>query len=246
MVQPATWQDVKDGPAFIINMSECKDRLKISKKRIHDAGFSFVTRWNAVDARDAAALAAGWARYGSPKFDPTDAEFVEYKGKQGCFLSHMDLWKHIIDNNIDFATVFEDDVSFHYMWEPLAAKYFEATPKDYDLLYMGSQIDVMVKSHILRTPVFCTHAYVITQEGAQACMAALLGAAEGVRTIDCMLIDMMKAAVFKQEPCPFKWYVWNGTLFPDPVAKEDAGWATRNTGMVFQDAQFGSFVRQWP
>ena len=245
MSPPATWQDVINGPAFIINMSECKDRLSISKKRIHDAGFAFVTRWNAVDARDANALAAGWARHGTPKFDPTDEEFVSYKGKQGCFLSHVDLWKYIIDNNIDSAMIFEDDVSFHYMWEQLAAKYYEATPKDYDLLYMGSQIDMMVKSHILRTPVFCTHAYLITKDGARACMDALFGAAAGVRTIDCMLIDMMKGAVLRQETCPFKWYVWNGTLFPDPAANEDPGWATRNSGLVFQDVKFGSFVRQW-
>lgn len=245
-MKPDTWEDVLNGPTFLINMRECTDRLQTAKKRIEDAGFSMVMRWDAVDARDADALAAGWERHGNPKFDPTDIEFVEYKGKQGCFLSHVDLWKHIIEQNLDFATVFEDDVQFHYMWNALASKYFNGTPKDYyDLLYMGSQIEYMLNSHILRTPVFCTHAYLITQAGARACLAALLEAKEGVRTIDCMLIDIMKNDLLKRAPAPFKWYVWNGTLFPDPEAKKDAGWAKRNTGLVFQDVQFESYVRQW-
>lgn len=245
MPHPQSWQDVLDGPAYIINMADCKDRLKNTKKAVHEAGFSFVTRWNAVDARNHAELVTAWERHGNPTFDPSDTEFVEYKGKQGCFLSHVDVWKYIVKNNIAFATIFEDDISFHVMWKSLAPKYFEATPKDYDLLYLGSQIDFMVKSHILRTPVFCTHAYVITFEGAQACLNALLNAPAGVRTIDCMLIDMMKAAVFQQQPCPFRWYVWNGTLFPDPQATADPGWAKRNSGLVFQDAKYGSYVRQW-
>ena len=245
MPLPSTWQDVIDGPAYIINMLDCKDRLQSTKKMVHDAGFSFVTRWNAVDARKPEELTAAWARHGNPVFDPSDTEFIEYKGKQGCFLSHVDLWKYIVDNNIAYATIFEDDISFHKLWDKLASKYFEATPKDCDLLYMGSQIDYMVGSHILRTPVFCTHAYLITLEGARACLDALLKAELGVRTIDCMLIDMMKDAVFKQLPCPFKWFVWNGTLFPDRAATEDGAWAKRNSGLVFQDFKWGSFVRQW-
>jgi GR25 family glycosyltransferase involved in LPS biosynthesis len=245
MPHPTSWQAVLEGPSFIINMAECKDRLKASKKLIHDAGFSFITRWNAVDARDAGQLAAAWERHGNPTFDPTDGEFIEYTGKQGCFLSHIELWKYIVDNNIEFATIFEDDIQYHEKWDLLAPKYFEATPKDYELLYMGSQIDYMVKSHILRTPVFCTHAYLITLEGARILLKALLEAPMGVRTIDCMLIDMMKDNVFKQLPCPFKWYVWNGTLFPDAAARLDPSWAKRNSGLVFQDARYGSLVRPW-
>jgi len=245
MPAPTSWQQVLDGPSFVINMADCKDRLQAAKKRIHAAGFSFVTRFNAVDARRTDDLAAAWARHGNPASDPSDAEFTQYPGKQGCFLSHVDLWKHMVDNRIPFATVFEDDVFFHSAWQTLAPKYFEATPKDYDLLYIGSQIELMVQSHILRTPVFCTHAYIITLEGAERCLAALLKHPDGVSTIDCMLINYMKAAIFKKKPCPFTWYVWNGTLVPDPAAAADPSWAKRNHGLVFQDASMGSFVRPW-
>lgn len=245
MPLPLSWREVLDGPAFLVNMAECKDRLQIATKNVMDAGFTSLVRWEAVDARRSDDLAAAWARHGNPAFDPSDAEFVQYPGKQGCFLSHVDIWKHIVENRIPFATIFEDDVFFHSAWHFLAHKYFEGTPPTYDLLYFGSQIELMHRSHILRTPVFCTHAYLITLEGAQRCLDALLKHPVGVSTIDCMLINYMNDCIYRKKQCPFNWFAWNGTLAPDPAASADPSWAKRNSGLVFQDASMGSFVRPW-
>ena len=32
------------------------------------------------------------------------------KGEIGCFLSHVSLWKKIIDNNLSYMAIFEDDI----------------------------------------------------------------------------------------------------------------------------------------
>jgi len=242
-MQSMTWTHVLNLPSFVVNMTECSERLALTQDRLSKAGFTQLHRWDAVDARDPVQLGNGWNMVGNPAFAKTDAEFIEYKGKQGCFLSHILLWQHIIDNGIEIANVFEDDVCFHNQWHELAHKYWEATPRDWDVLYMGSQIDYMMPSHILRTPVFCTHAYVITLEGARKCLSATLGDPDGVRTIDCMLIDAMKADLMGVKPCPFNWYAWNGTLFADPAAFTK--WEKRNSGLVFQDIELGTYVREW-
>lgn len=251
----ATWEKLtNDVPSFVINMDRCKERWRVTKERIVKAGFRNVQRVRGVDAENDS-LKEAWAVHGSPRFNPTDTEFVEYPGKQGCMLSHLNVWKKMIDENIPVAIIFEDDVSFHSRWDVLAPKYFQVTPKDWDILYMGSQIDHLLDAHIQTTPVFCTHAYVITYAGAKTLYTTLLGDAEGVRTIDCMIIDIMKDYAIRSAraaqtgapapPAPFTWYVWNGLKFPDAQALSDPHWAKRNTGLVFQDVSLGTFVRPW-
>lgn len=251
MPHPPTWNDVLNGPTFVVNLEASGDRLAKVMPEIQAAGFCHCERWTGVDARVPGALEAAWARHGSPPLDSSDGEFVTYPGKQGCFLSHVDLWAHIIEAGLPFATIFEDDVCFHAGWHALAPQYFAATPTDYHLLYLGSQIDYFMTAGghpaaIQRTPVFCTHAYVITQEGARICYDKLMKDPAGVRTIDCMLIDHMKRDLCTGVPAPFQWYAWNGLPFLDPRATTDPDWAKRNTGLVFQDVAWGSLVRPWP
>ena len=253
MPHPPTWNDVLNGPTFVINLEASGDRLAKVMPEIQAAGFCHCERWTGVDARLPGALEAAWARHISPPLDPSDGEFVTYPGKQGCFLSHVDLYMHIIEAGLPYATIFEDDVCFHAGWHALAPEYFAATPADYHLLYLGSQIDYFMTAGghpaaIQRTPVFCTHAYIITLEGACICYDKLMNDPAGVRTIDCMLIDHMKRDVFSGGAvrAPFQWYAWNGLPFLDPRATSDPDWAKRNTGLVFQDVAWGSLVRPWP
>lgn len=238
-----TFQQMLDTPVFLVNMDKCKDRLELSLKRIADAGFTRVQRWKAVDAREDN-LTEAWQRHNSPKFNPTDTEFVSYPGKQGCMLSHLDIWKHMIDQQIPIAIVFEDDVEFHQAWASLAPAYWEVTPKHFDILYFGSQMEMHTQANICRVPVFCTHAYMITLEGAQKLYSILMSDPRGVSTIDCMLIDHMNRAMMGF-PTTFEWYVWNARMFADPRASLSKDWAKRNHGLVFQDVELGTYVRPW-
>jgi len=242
-----TIDDLYNSDTFIINLDRCPERYTFSRNNIINAGFKSETihRFKGIDAK-IDDLKAAWRKHGDPKFDPDDPDFITYSGKQGCMLSHLDLWKMIIDNNVAIATVFEDDVCFHKDWSILAKSYFEITPKNFDLIYLGGQIDYMMPGNVLMTPTFCTHAYVITLEGAKKLYKLLLEAQLGVKTIDCMLLGLMKSVVFENvDPVPFIWYTWNATMFYDPFASADPDWAKRNNGLVFQDPKFISDVRIW-
>ena len=234
--------ELYNAPCFIINMDKCPDRMKLTTERVTNAGFKDIRRWRAVDAAEKGALAAGWQRHGSPKFWEGDVEFTTtFPGKQGCMLSWLDLLKHIIDNKIPLVTIFEDDVLFHKNWAILAPKYYEATPKDFDYLYLGGQFDAPCFYAIDRVPTFCTHALVFTLAGATKIYNLLLNHPQGVSTIDCMLINMQRNP-FK---CPFVYYVWNGTMHQDPNVFMAKDWTKRNAGLVFQDYDLGTFVREW-
>lgn len=245
---PADWQAFLEAPVFAINLARCSDRWATTEARLREAGFRDVRRWEGVDAAGAdAVLKAGWARHGSPRMDTRDHEFCHsYKGKQGCMLSHLDVLAHAIANRIPYFVVMEDDVLFHPQWSAIAPVYYDATPKNYDLLYLGSQLETPCEYSIVQMPCFCTNAMALTLSGAERVYRFLVNHPAGVRTIDCMLKDHQTDVLRDPKVTPaFQWYVWDGRLFPTPLTTMDKDWTKRNTGLVFQDVAFGSEVRPW-
>lgn len=241
------FEDLIKSPAFVINLERRQDRWNHTKEALRQAGFRDVQRFRGVDGQNAEELQSAWSdTFGADAVINMsyDAEFADYKGKQGVLLSQVRLWKYIVDNQIPVASIFEDDVIFHSQWADLAPTYLGKTPPDWDILFMGSQIEFASRAHIDRGPVFCLHAYCVTLEGARKLydfvMNARTATGGGIYTIDTML----KVHMHHPRPC-FNWYVWNGTFFPDPKREMAGGWTKRNHGLVFQDVQFGSDVRQY-
>lgn len=223
-------------PCYVINMDRCPHRLDSSIKNIVAAGFSDITRFAAIDAINDD-LNKAWAVHGYPRLSD-DESFNTHIGEQGCALSHLSLWKSIIQNQLPLCVVFEDDVCFHTNWNTLAKQYWDETPKDFDILYLGSQILSESNDCIVQTPLYCTHAYVITLEGAQKLYNHAIHHPRGLYTIDCILYDAMKS-----DDKLFVWYAWNASMHPDPRRGVNAHWVIRNSGLVFQDETAGTFVK---
>lgn len=244
MPTPKKWDDVLQAPLFLVNLDRCTERLETSMERIQKAGFTNIQRWRATDATQEHELEEGWKELGTPKIDIRDIAFKKYKGAQGCAITHYRLWKHMVEKKIPYAVVMEDDVAFHKHWNVLSPIYYEVTAKNYDILYLGNYNDNnMLLAPIVITPVFCTHAYVITLEGAKKLLSLCLKRTEGVFTLDSMLVFYMRKAIAAQGAFyPFRWYVWNGQLFPDDEYMVDNVLAKRNTGLVFQDGNMDSDV----
>jgi GR25 family glycosyltransferase involved in LPS biosynthesis len=240
-------EELYTAPCFIVSIDRCINRYSFAKDNVENAGFKNITRFKGVDAK-VDDLDKAWAIHGNPVFNANHKEaldFKEYKGKQGCMLSHLNLWKYIIDNKIKVATIFEDDVRFHSQWNQYAHQYLKNTPNDFHILYLGSQIEAHIASPIAIVPVYCTHAYVITYEGAQLLYNILLNHPNGIYTIDMMLIDMMWQVMYNKDFRPFVWYVWNGNILPNDYKTIDPSKQKRNQGLVFQDDIFESEVRQY-
>lgn len=241
------WSHVLSAPAFVINMDRCPERWESSQQRLKAAGFTNINRFKAIDGT-VDDLEDAWKIHGSPRMDQRDTDFVDTfkEGKQGCTLSQITLWKHIIDNNIQYAVVFEDDIDFHERWCDLAKTYWDHTPRDFDILFLGSQIDGHITyDHITVVPTYCMHAYMVSLEGVRKLYELCVRYPTGIKTFDCILNECMhRAFITHGEFMPFRWYSWNATMYFDAKAlKGSKFWAIRNHGLVFQDANFGSHIK---
>jgi GR25 family glycosyltransferase involved in LPS biosynthesis len=242
-----------DYPTFLINLDRCPERLQSATSALTDAGFTQINRCRAVDAFNDD-LNQAWAVHGSPRKDPSDPEFSIYLGRQGCALSHFKIWKHIIDNNIPVANVFEDDIMFHPEWATLHPIFFEETPKDFDIIYMGSKHETYDEpgtrpKHIQTSPVYCTHAYTITLAGATKLYNLLIKDPRGVSTIDNHIRRyMVYFNSFRSSNPNIKlhvtWYAWNATTYPCTQADMEGDFKWRNMGLVFQDVSFPSVIQE--
>ena len=223
-------------PVFIVNLKRDHERYVATKQRIQDAGYTNITRWNAVDATNPKELHDAWLQQFNnvmPTFEPADPDFVAKVGKQGLYLSMISLWKHMIDNKIQIATIFEDDIMFHPQWSHYAQQYWTLTPKTFDILYIGNQLHMPSEHHIDRVPVYCLHAYMLTLEGATKLYNLVK---INPCTLDFMLAHYMCREAIRKIQCPFNWFVWNGTFFPTEHTSK------KNTGLVYQDDSYESSI----
>lgn len=224
-------------------MDRSPDRWEIAQKRIQNAGFLNIQRFRGFD-KDTDDLSEIWkTEHGNPILLENDG-FHENRGKQACALGHYRLWKKMIHENISFVVVFEDDVMFHKDWHEYAPQFWENSPKDFHVLYMGSSFDVRAPNLIMEAPCYCTHAMIVTLEGAKKMYDICLGDPQGTWTIDIMLRKFMERTYSIPKNDRLRWYVWNGWPIMDPVAIRSPKWQDRlkNSGLVFQDETMGSFV----
>jgi hypothetical protein len=237
MKTPLGWDIVLASPAFVINLARRPDRYQTAHQRIQEAGFTQIQRMEAVDALTAD-LTAEWKLHQSPVFDGWDQKFKTLLGKQGVMLSMLKTWKYMIDNRIPYATIFEDDVLFHPEWQILAPLYYDETPKDFEIVFYGNQIDAPSYKMIDQVPTYCLHAYGLTFEGAQKLYTLFTERKGGVYTIDCMFNHTMR-----EQPPPYIYYVWNGIPYaPKEAYSLNPYWRVRNTGLVFQDELLGTDI----
>jgi glycosyl transferase family 25 len=61
------------------------------------------------------------------------------KGEIGCFISHYEVFKEIIDKKLPYAIIYEDDVEYHSKFSELSSKVFDQLPSDFMILYLGGR-----------------------------------------------------------------------------------------------------------
>jgi len=234
-----------NNPAFVIHVPElCPDRLKLCKSRIVNAGYKNIIIFNGVNSSKQEETDEAMKLFPRlPGFDENTN-----LGQLGCTLSHLKVLRHIVDNNIEAATIFEDDAMFHPNWEILSKRYYYHTPKNYDMIYMGNQMNTE-SDKINTEPTFCLHAYIVTLLGARKLLNCIIRwdyydqGFTGLVIVDVILIDIQKRVKEEKLRSLFTWYCWNGTYHPcehNMLPLEDR--KVRNSGLVFQDDTFESTV----
>jgi GR25 family glycosyltransferase involved in LPS biosynthesis len=240
-------------PCFIVHLPKHTERIPVYQ-RIQEAGFQKIYWYPAVRGDQLPSIRQAMARLQLGKLDHGIST-----GALGCLLSHLCLLQQIIQEEIPVATIFEDDVLFHPEWSTLAPQYFEKMVEEYpgyEVVFLGNQLD---RCRVFREPgpmltqepVYCTHAYVVTLEGARRMLICLLewnyrdNSYTGLTLIDVMIKKLQFNSNYGLNKQIFQWYSWNGTKYPSIYNKLPITNLTcRNTGLVFQDTRFPSMVQR--
>lgn len=236
-----SWQDLLNAPAFVINLDRRPDRWESSRSQIEWAGFTDVRRWSAFDG------ATGNVRESLQRFridQLADREhFLSQPGSQGCAVSQLTLLQNIIDQGYPRVCIFEDDIRFSQWWHQLAPAFLRTTPRNFDLLFLGSQIqyDFLPRLHparrlnrsrtltrlsqnawpwpshrlgdVVQGPLYCMHAFSITRKWCQELLRFLTTQSIGLYIPDCMIHDAMAGRPHVSR-FPLRWYAWNGHRIP--------------------------------
>ncbi|MFM9108752.1 MAG: glycosyltransferase family 25 protein, partial [Chloroflexota bacterium] len=240
---PGSWEEVLRAPAFVINLDRSPERLDGVMERIREAGFTDVRRISAVDGIDERALKRRWAEVGNPVIrEHADNAMGHWPGYQGNFLSHVLLWRKIIEENIPYAVIFEDDVFFHVQWRELAPAIFAETPPGTAVTWMGASADIHRRAErVIRIPVTGLHAMLVTRRGAEQLLDITVNHPDGVVILDRMVEARQRAILAGEPGRPLDWAVWHAVGAPDrrhqPEDSELTGWGT---GLAFQDINEGS------
>jgi glycosyl transferase family 25 len=130
-------------------------------------------------------------------------------GEIGCFISHIRIYKDIINNNYDYGMIFEDDAIPSSNFENKLNIVLNDMPKDYDFLYIGGRFQPDFKMlnelmNIISSNVVThygdhygpihdrtTHAYIISNKMAKIFLQIFY--TDGIhRPFDHWLLEMLK------------------------------------------------------
>jgi len=231
-----SWKQILDAPSYIINLQRKPLLLSRCMKRVQEAGYTNVNHFIAVDGLNDN-LEEVWKLHNNPKFNHRDTDFLNPKTPfiQAILLSLLGSLKQIIDNNIPISTIFEDDIIFHKNWHELAYKYYEITPNDFDMIYIGQHCGKGFNNHIAKNlPVYALHAFIITLKGATYLYNKIINDPNGVWTSDCMIYNYM-IDNYKGKNEYLTWYVWNSEMFPDNSYSKHPVHGDKEAGLVFQE-----------
>ena len=167
---------------YVVNLDERKDRW-VKLLEVEPQLAKIVTRISAVNGKQIQLNDHIYKMF-------LHNTFKWKKSIMGCFLSHINIWKQIIEEEGEYFIILEDDVRFNKDWLQSWNKYSVDIPNDADLLYLGGVLppNKNVLSECLDpvndswskikpnglfsnvvAPVFhfCTYSYVISKRGAK-------------------------------------------------------------------------------
>lgn len=252
MTLPATFDELRANGGVMLHLPRLRWRAEHSLGKLREVGFENIELVEGVDAslEDArrAAERRGWF------FDPGLAE-----GEIGCSISMLGLWTRVVDEDLPYLLVFEDDVLPHPGIGELGPEYWGGTPGDAEFVFMGNH---MWEPYIANLPnpqkkvvsltSSCLHAYVVTNSGARRAFELVARAQANDRWLSTIDIELWRWMDRRE----IRFACWNGTMLPkayptaddfdrDAVLPPDVSRTTcATTGPFMQNYSLGSAI--WP
>jgi len=168
---------------YIISLKKDEDKYKNVIKLLHNSGISNIKKFEAINGNELEitldnigyqhpyvniSLSSSYNLYN----DRTKFRDLPSKGAIGCYLSHVTLWKKLLESNNEYMLIFEDDVI------PLCNNLDNkinnliSEKNDFDILLLGYRIKdkkiMKITKNISRCNLFVlSHSYIISKKGAK-------------------------------------------------------------------------------
>ena len=161
---------------YVINLEEATDRKKYVSNLLssENISFEFFEAFNGRKKFPTDQLRLDFIKENFvPAIAMPNSIWKPSVGQIGCWMSHVNIWKHIVENNIETCLILEDDITFgvHNPNETLN-NYLKDLPVDWNIFMLGfcnynGYLKSLTKNIIQPRLPACTHAYAITKESAK-------------------------------------------------------------------------------
>lgn len=90
-------------------------------------------------------------------------------GQKGCAQSHINLWRHILEQNLDYALILEDDACFDKTWREKLEEFSNTIQDEHWDIIMLNASEPMEQQHTWArvTEQYLTAGYIISRKGAK-------------------------------------------------------------------------------
>ncbi len=237
----------------ILSLPRYEARFRHTKQRLEEVGFQNLQVYKGVDGFEENLQEV------AEKMGYTlrcDEEISVKPGHIACTLSHISLWKKIVDEKLPYLFIFEDDALPHPRFKEIGAQWWNKTPRDVDMVFVGNQMDptnpqlLDPQNLIVRFPAFCLHSYIVTQEGAQR-LLQLVQQEPILKMNDVQVMEWMARGLLN-------FVCWNGGWIEEkmyPTFKQDTPLQNvfqtsdmiverRTTGLIYQNFCLGHTLAQ--
>lgn len=243
-----SFEELLETGGVILSLPRYEHRFQYTRKRLEEVGFQNLQMFRGIDGfeddLEAAAHAIGFKGV-------YHKEIIDRPGNIACTLSHVSAWKSIVEKNLPYLLIFEDDALPHPTFRQIAPAWWDATPRDLDIVLLGNQMDpehpiLQTPEHlVVAVPAYCLHAYIVTQKGARKLLHLVEQQAE-MQMNDKQVMEWMATGLL-QYGC------WNGAWIhekgyptftqntPLEIAIESTDMIVekRDTGIIYQNFCLG-------
>lgn len=204
---------------FVISCQFDTERRELTEKRLKEQNLSF----QFFDAYDGHFL---------PEYIFVNENILlDSAGGRGCALSHKMLWKKMVEEDIDCAVIFEDDVVFSEHFRYFIDRVWQQSPKD-SIQFLGHccwQIQNTKLGWYEGFPL-TTHAYVIHKNVAKWLLENF---GTCVENFDIHLQKLYYDKTLSENRFWYSYVLWNGA-FKSPL-QGPTKWNVYFSGLVYQD-----------
>ncbi len=167
-------------PTYVISLDRAKEKYKRVERDFSAIGIQ-VQRFPGVYAKELPkeyleSVVHPYALYTIDNGRKIDPE-ISTLGAVGCYLSHVELWKKLLESEEEVMHVVEDDATVLATVEEMN-EFIQSVPSDWDIIYLGffkmhplmtrgEDVELSNRMYRINSPTYQTHSYVINRRGAE-------------------------------------------------------------------------------